>query len=168
MNSSHANEKFRSLSLLPCLLAGGCSGVVTMSRRNSETMLFCSVHPTLPPPLTPLHFTPTPPRGKKKCHAQTTFMMSFVMQVCLLTEHVLALFHHFTEFLLASPSDVSSDKKKKPSRFLLSFTLHQMPPSPKRPGPPDPFIGETHLHPPKNIQCQSPFVFLHRPLPSPP
>lgn len=24
-----------------------------MSRRNAETILFCSVHPALPPPLTP-------------------------------------------------------------------------------------------------------------------
>lgn len=36
---------------------GGCGGsvAVTMSRRNVEkqTILFCSVHPTVPPPLTP-------------------------------------------------------------------------------------------------------------------
>lgn len=131
MNSSHANEKFLSLSLLPCRLAGGCSGsgVLTMSRRNSETILFCGVRPTLPPPLTPPPHHPHP--AKKSCHTQTTFMMSFVMQVCLLTERVLALFHHFTEFL-ASPlmRHLTKKKKKQPqgSFFQLpSIRCHPLP-----------------------------------------
>lgn len=55
VHSSHANEKFLSLRLQPCWVGGGCSGggAVTMNKRNAETILLCSVGPTLPPPLTP-------------------------------------------------------------------------------------------------------------------
>lgn len=55
VHSSHANEKFLCSRLLPCRVGGGCSGsvAVTMNKRNAETILLCSVRPTLPPPLTP-------------------------------------------------------------------------------------------------------------------
>lgn len=68
MHSSHANEKFLSLRLLPCWEGGVCGGsvAVTMSRRNvgRQTILFCGVHPTLPPPLTP-----------ESCHSQSKILL---------------------------------------------------------------------------------------------
>lgn len=100
---------------------GGCSGggVMMMSRRNAETILFCSVHPALPPP----------PTSQKLSLPVENFLETTSFEdsrtYYVICNSLWTLFHHFSE-LLSSPtatSDASSHKKPSDSSFQLPCKL---------------------------------------------